>query len=208
MGSAPASVRRRDGWRRSLTAARRQLSRVQLTADHERGEVSTRVAFVGAFRPSELRWLFLAAALAVSTALGVPTAWGDAPIPPGLHCSPGNPLVWVNTRSGVYHFEGQAWFGRTQQCEYMCQHDADAHGFRATYGLQRRADRQGIRRAHRPRSRAVRGSLAARGRSHQRGGGGRLGVQDDGGQPPQVRRYAAWLCAAPICSTSAGAAFL
>ena len=82
------------------------------------------------------RRTFFAAAIAGLTAVGAPAVRADAPIPPGLHCTLTNPIVWVNTRSGVYHFEGQAWFGRTRLGEYMCQHDADVHGYRATRNRQ------------------------------------------------------------------------
>ncbi len=51
--------------------------------------------------------------------------------PPGMAC-PGDRIVWVNTRSGVYHFQGQRYFGSTQQGKYICQRDADAEGDRPT----------------------------------------------------------------------------
>lgn len=28
---------------------------------------------------------------------------------------PGDKVVWVNTKSGIYHFKGERWFGNTQQ---------------------------------------------------------------------------------------------
>jgi hypothetical protein len=30
----------------------------------------------------------------------------------------------VDTRSGVYHFQGEGWFGNTRQDEYLCKSDA------------------------------------------------------------------------------------
>ena len=51
--------------------------------------------------------------------------------PPGMTC-PGDRLVWVNTRSGVYHFEGERYFGSTKQGKFTCQHDADREGDRPT----------------------------------------------------------------------------
>ena len=33
---------------------------------------------------------------------------------PGLNC-PGDEVVRVNTRTGIYHLQGERWFGRTKQ---------------------------------------------------------------------------------------------
>ena len=48
--------------------------------------------------------------------------------PASLHCE-GDKVVWVNTRSHVYHFEGDASFGNTRHGKFMCQQDADKGGF-------------------------------------------------------------------------------
>jgi hypothetical protein len=44
---------------------------------------------------------------------------------------PGATVVWVNTRSGVYHFAGTHSYGKTKDGAYMCESDATAAGFRA-----------------------------------------------------------------------------
>jgi hypothetical protein len=44
---------------------------------------------------------------------------------------PGDVLVWVNTKSGVYHLPGTRWYGATRRGMYMCRHAADAEGYRA-----------------------------------------------------------------------------
>jgi hypothetical protein len=49
--------------------------------------------------------------------------------PPGMK-PPGDKIVWVNTRSGVYHFEGERYFGSTQEGKFMSEHDAGAEGNR------------------------------------------------------------------------------
>lgn len=49
--------------------------------------------------------------------------------PAGMTCS-GDRLVWVNTRSGIYHFQGERYFGTTNQGMFMCHHDADLEGDR------------------------------------------------------------------------------
>lgn len=47
------------------------------------------------------------------------------------HC-PSETVVWLNTRSGVYHFRGERWYGRTKSGAYVCQREANQAGMRAT----------------------------------------------------------------------------
>ena len=49
----------------------------------------------------------------------------------GLSC-PGDQVVWINTRTGIYHLQGERWFGRTRQGKYACEKAADAEGDRET----------------------------------------------------------------------------
>lgn len=46
-------------------------------------------------------------------------------------CGASDPRVWVNTRSGIYHYPGSRWYGHTREGEFMCRSAADAHGYRA-----------------------------------------------------------------------------
>jgi hypothetical protein len=39
--------------------------------------------------------------------------------------------VWVNTATGIYHYPGTRWYGKTNEGEYMSEKDAIAQGFRA-----------------------------------------------------------------------------
>ena len=40
------------------------------------------------------------------------------------------PLVWLNTRSGIYYFEGERWYGRTQRGMLATQRFAERRGKR------------------------------------------------------------------------------
>ena len=52
--------------------------------------------------------------------------------PPSSMKCPGDSVVWVNTRSHVYHLEGDPYFGSTKHGKFMCEHAADKAGFRKT----------------------------------------------------------------------------
>lgn len=62
-----------------------------------------------------------------STALAVFTTEAAAQ----QHC-PSDTVVWLNTRSGIYHEKGMRWYGRTRQGAYVCKAEADAAGDRDT----------------------------------------------------------------------------
>jgi hypothetical protein len=47
------------------------------------------------------------------------------------HC-PSDSVVWVNTQTGVYHFAGERYYGRTKQGAFVCQKEADQSGYRPT----------------------------------------------------------------------------
>ena len=60
--------------------------------------------------------------------------WAQTPVhapPPTLKC-PGDVIVWVNIRSGVYHFPGERYFGSTKHGKFTCEKDARAEGGRPT----------------------------------------------------------------------------
>ena len=44
---------------------------------------------------------------------------------------PGDKIVWVNTSSGVYHYQGERYFGRTKNGKFACERDALHEGDRA-----------------------------------------------------------------------------
>jgi hypothetical protein len=47
------------------------------------------------------------------------------------HC-PSDTVVWLNTKSRVYHEKGMVYYGHTQQGAYVCKKEADAAGDRET----------------------------------------------------------------------------
>ena len=66
---------------------------------------------------------------------------GSAPAPTGAgefateqqarYRCPSGTIVWVNTKSRVYHFAGTSNYGNTKHGAYMCEQDAQAAGDRA-----------------------------------------------------------------------------
>jgi hypothetical protein len=39
--------------------------------------------------------------------------------------------VWVNTKTGIYHYPGTRWYGKTNEGKSMSEKDAIAQGYRA-----------------------------------------------------------------------------
>jgi hypothetical protein len=47
------------------------------------------------------------------------------------HC-PRDVVVWLNTKTGIYHEKGMRWYGRTKHGAFVCKAEADAAGDRDT----------------------------------------------------------------------------
>jgi hypothetical protein len=47
------------------------------------------------------------------------------------HC-PHDAVVWLNTRTGIWHERGMRWYGHTKEGAYVCRKDAAAAGYRDT----------------------------------------------------------------------------
>ena len=47
------------------------------------------------------------------------------------HC-PKDVVVWLNVPTGVFHFKGQRWYGRTKSGAFVCKKEAVLDGDRAT----------------------------------------------------------------------------
>ena len=77
-----------------------------------------------------LRWIMAALmGISVPSVLAAQTP-NHAP-PAGMTC-PRDKLVWVNTRSHIYHFQGERYFGSTKEGKFICERDADKEGDRST----------------------------------------------------------------------------
>jgi len=48
-----------------------------------------------------------------------------------LHC-PGDVVVWLNIPTGIYHMQGERWYGATRSGAYVCKKEADSSGDRET----------------------------------------------------------------------------
>jgi hypothetical protein len=47
------------------------------------------------------------------------------------HC-PKDTVVWLNTKTRVYHLKGERWYGATKMGAYICRKEANAEGDRVT----------------------------------------------------------------------------
>jgi hypothetical protein len=47
------------------------------------------------------------------------------------HC-PKDIVVWLNTKTEIWHEKGMRWYGRTKQGAYVCRKEAAAAGYRDT----------------------------------------------------------------------------
>jgi hypothetical protein len=47
------------------------------------------------------------------------------------HC-PQDTVVWLNLPSGIYHFKGERWYGKTKSGAFVCAQEANKAGDRAT----------------------------------------------------------------------------
>jgi hypothetical protein len=90
-----------------------------------------------------MRRVLVFATLLLMTLVGNPIAGAAAGQPPLFpteqvaqqHC-PTDTVVWLNIPSGIYHFKGQRWYGRTNSGAYVCKQEADKAGDRGSLNGQ------------------------------------------------------------------------
>jgi Helix-hairpin-helix motif len=59
------------------------------------------------------------------------SAAASQPAPSASQGQPGPGMVWVNLSSGVYHYSGSQYYGKTKSGKYMPEADAIKAGYRA-----------------------------------------------------------------------------
>lgn len=72
-----------------------------------------------------------AAAAPASQPSPAPAAPAKASAAPASQGTPGPGTVWVNLESGVYHYPGTRYYGKTKSGEYMTEADAVKAGYHA-----------------------------------------------------------------------------
>jgi hypothetical protein len=85
---------------------------------------------------------FVAAFLLIAACLLPGPGLADAPLDlfqtapaAQAHC-PSDIVVWLNLPTGIYHFPGQRWYGRTNHGAYVCKIEADRAGDHPTHSGQ------------------------------------------------------------------------
>lgn len=63
---------------------------------------------------------------AMNTGAGQPPGF-DTESAAQAHC-PSDTVVWLNTKSHVYHEKGMVYYGHTKQGAYVCKQEADSAG--------------------------------------------------------------------------------
>lgn len=51
------------------------------------------------------------------------------------HC-PKDIVLWLNLPTGIWHYKGQRWYGRTKRGAYVCEREAETEGDRGTLNGQ------------------------------------------------------------------------
>ena len=77
-----------------------------------------------------IRTVPLAAIVALSSLLALaPHAAQAAPSATMPTCASGDPVVWENAKSKVFHLQGDSYYGKTKSGAYACESAAVAAGY-------------------------------------------------------------------------------
>jgi len=71
------------------------------------------------------------AASGPATSKSTSTSGGSSEMAP-YQAPPRAGMVWVNTATKVFHYQGDPWYGRTKEGKYMTEQEAIAAGYRAS----------------------------------------------------------------------------
>lgn len=85
---------------------------------------------IGLFLPAAHRVAAIAAPSQAMLAYG-PLSMFTTEDAAQAHC-PSDVVVWLNTKTGIWHEKGMRWYGRTKQGAYVCRKEAAAAGYRDT----------------------------------------------------------------------------
>jgi hypothetical protein len=75
-----------------------------------------------------VRFLILLAAFVLAQSARAVVAQTTPSTAATPRCAAGDPVVWVNASSHVYHMQGTQYYGNTKSGKYECKSAADASG--------------------------------------------------------------------------------
>ena len=125
-------------WAANESASRmNRLSEICLRTRSILTTFSRNASHQGIMRHLKLFGLFIwLAFIASGTALGLPAVVSlQQPFPGSREVrvyAEEDVTVWMNTRSGVYHYPGSRWYGNTRSGKFMKEKDAKQAGYRAS----------------------------------------------------------------------------
>jgi hypothetical protein len=98
-----------------------------------RGRAATQGGPVARRSPAMIRAALVSAFVLLPIAAAAQRPAGEFPTEQQAqrHC-PTDTVVWLNLPTGIYHFKGERWYGRTRHGAYVCEKEADQAGDRAT----------------------------------------------------------------------------
>jgi hypothetical protein len=76
--------------------------------------------------PRLLVTILLLGAPAIAEAAGQPPLFASEK--QAKQACPNDIVVWLNTKSGIYHYKGQRWYATTSVGAYVCKAEADQAG--------------------------------------------------------------------------------